>query len=99
MRCQEDKLVDDPSGLLGPESAAGNQDIGLYGVPDKILSDIFCLLFTVRRKGAVIIALTCLFTSRLRMSEKDDLLGHQAIKLVNQATLFVCKYEARKLIF
>lgn len=74
MRRENERLVEEPRGLLSPYSTAGNQDIGLYGVPDKILSYISCLLFTFRRKRAVIIALTSLFTSRLRVSEKDDLL-------------------------
>lgn len=99
LRCQVDRFVDEQCSLLSPDGAAGNQDIGVYGVPDKKLSDIFCLLFTFRREQTVIITLTSLFTSRLRVSEKDDLLGHRAIKLANRATLSACKYEARKLIF
>lgn len=74
MRCQNNRLIEEQCGLLGSDGAAGNQDIGLYGVPDKKLSDIFCLLFTFWREQTVIITLTSLFTSRLRVSEKDDLL-------------------------
>ena len=73
---------DEHSRLPCSYRAAGNQDIGLYGIPDKVESNFFCLRFTVGGQQAVIIGLTSLFTSRLRMTNKDYLLRHRVMKLV-----------------
>lgn len=62
-------LAHEPGRALCAEGSAGKDEIGHEGIPDELLSGFPALFFTFGCEDALIITLTRLFTSGLRVTE------------------------------